>query len=117
MARTKFSRTGRQRGKITDSHILNLIVGRDFFGGGFGDDLDGMRAAWRDADVRDRTRAMSRQRYGPRERPWAEIAFDEMGVTDEAGVRESRARYRQQRKSVLPTLSVEEFQAKHGPRR
>lgn len=84
---------------LTETHIFDLVVGRSFFKGGFSDDLDAMREAWRSAGVRERVQSECRRRYGAGVRPFAEIAFDDMQVVDQDGAAVAREIHRSEREA------------------
>lgn len=78
MVRAKFTRKG-QQADLPIGGLLQLQCGRDFFDNGFGDDVDAMRAAWADGDVRRRVWAAHQARWGDCGCPWAVIAFGRDG--------------------------------------
>ena len=58
----------------TSLHILQLCCGWDFYHAAFGDDIEAMREAWRDPDVRARVYEREAEKQ-IRDRPWAEEQF------------------------------------------
>jgi len=68
-------------GNLSTSHLLQLCSGHDFFGDAFAGDVEAMRRAWADPEVRRATREYHNSRCRRKtidaaERPvWAEGAF------------------------------------------
>ena len=58
-------------------HIFQLCHGHDFFGDGFGTDLDAMRAAW--PELREAVYEMVQERSGDDSVPWGEFMFGRRG--------------------------------------
>jgi hypothetical protein len=82
MARAKFQRGSRQN--LTPFHVHHLATGRDFFGRGFGTNLDAMRAAWRSPEFQEQVWQVHRAKWGSAGKPWAVVAFDD-GMVKAAG--------------------------------
>jgi len=59
--------------KFTDAHREQLIRGHDFFGDAFGDEIEAMRAAWKEHRAEILAEYVS---ANPGRRPWAFWQFD-----------------------------------------
>ena len=100
-------RTKLRRG-VPPGAIVHLAHGYDFFGEGFGDDvyrngpvdLNAMRQAWRDAEIRRQVCARQNTKF-PGSLPFAEIAFGPDGDANPhitaAGLSALREEYHAQR--------------------
>ena len=102
MVRAKF---GRRIGlAVTGYHVLQLCCGSDLFkhlAPAFGDDIEAMRRAWKDPEVRAATRAKHYSKFGPHSEPWATLAFGADGkggiVKSAADIETARRAYLEQR--------------------